>query len=75
VFIEGSATVLRGRYIFPLGCVMALPEDLLDRLRDARRLGYALPSDLEMIVGELIRLRSEIEKIKKALEKHGIKVD
>jgi sugar phosphate isomerase/epimerase len=52
-----------------------LPEDLLDKLRDARRLGYALPSDIEMIVGELIRLRSEIEKIRKALEKHGIKVD
>jgi len=54
---------------------MALPEDPLDRLRNIKRLGYALPSDLEMIVGELIRLRSEIEKIKKVLEKHGIKVD
>lgn len=54
---------------------MASPEDLLNRLRDPRRLGYALPSDLAMIVGEIIKLRSEIEKIKRALEKHGIKVD
>lgn len=54
---------------------MASPEDLLNRLKDPRRLGYALPSDLDMITRELIRLRAEIEKIKKALEKHGIKVD
>ncbi|MEM1976964.1 MAG: hypothetical protein QXX29_03600 [Nitrososphaerota archaeon] len=54
---------------------MALPEDPLDRLRSLRRLGYALPSDLAMIVEELIRLRSEVEKIKRALDKHGIKVD
>ncbi|MCD6313261.1 MAG: hypothetical protein J7L79_05595 [Thaumarchaeota archaeon] len=54
---------------------MAFPEDLPDRLKDLRRIGYTLPSDLEMIARELIRLRAEIEKIKKALEKHGIKVD
>lgn len=54
---------------------MASPEDLLNRLRDPRRPGYALPSDLDMIARELIRLRVEIEKIKKTLEKHGIKVD
>ena len=54
---------------------MSLPGDVRDRLREMRRLGYALPSDLEMIVGELIRLRSEVEKIKKALKKHGIEVD
>ena len=54
---------------------MASPEDLLDKLRGPRRLGYALPSDLDMIVRELLRLRAEIEKIKKTLEKHGIKVD
>ncbi len=54
---------------------MASPDDLLGRLRDPRRLGYALPSDLDMIVRELLRLRAEIDKIKKALEKHGIKVD
>jgi len=54
---------------------MSLPEDARDRLKELRKLGYALPSDLEMIVGELIRLRSEVEKIKKALKKHGIEVD
>ena len=54
---------------------MSLSGDVRDRLRDLKRLGYTLPSDLEMIVGELIRLRSEIEKIKRALKKHGIEVD
>jgi len=52
-----------------------LPEDLAERLRGLRRLGYTLPSDLEMIVKELIYLRAEIEKIKKALKKHGIETD
>jgi len=52
-----------------------LPEDLPERLRNIRRLSPTLPSDLEMIIGELIHLRAEIEKIKKALKKHGIEVD
>jgi len=54
---------------------MGLPDDLLNRLREFRGLGYVLPSDLEMIVRELMNLRMEIEKIKKALRKHGIEVD
>ncbi|MCD6592189.1 MAG: hypothetical protein J7K78_04150 [Thaumarchaeota archaeon] len=54
---------------------MVLPEDLPEKLKSFRRLGYTLPSDLEMIVRELIYLRAEIEKIKKALKKHGIEVD
>jgi len=54
---------------------MGLPDDLLNRIRELRGPGYVLPSDLEMIVRELVSLRMEIEKIKKALKKHGINVD
>lgn len=54
---------------------MGLPSDLLNRIRELKGPGYALPSDLEMIVRELMNLKMEIEKIKKALRKHGIEVD
>lgn len=55
--------------------LMGMPEDLLDKMRQFRGLGYIPPSDLEIILRELRYLRSEIEKIKRALEKHGIKVE
>jgi len=54
---------------------MGLPEDLLRRSMELRGPGYILPSDLEMIVRELMNLRMEIEKIKRALREHGINVD
>lgn len=54
---------------------MGIPEDLVNRMRMLRGHGYVLPSDLEMIVRELMHLKGEIEKIKRALEKHGIKVE
>ncbi|MCD6341691.1 MAG: hypothetical protein J7L83_02405 [Thaumarchaeota archaeon] len=54
---------------------MGLPDDLLDRVKKLGTPGYMLPSDFEMIVKELMHLKAEIEKIKDALRKHGIKID
>ncbi len=51
------------------------PDDLLRRLRNIREPGYTLPSDLELILKELMNLKAEIEKIKKTLKKHGIEID
>lgn len=54
---------------------MGIPDDLIDKMKLLRGHGYVLPSDLEMIVRELLHLKSEVEKIKRALEKHGITVE
>ena len=54
---------------------MGVSDDLIDKMRMLRGHGYVLPSDLEMIVKELMYLKGEIDKIKKALKKHGITVD
>jgi len=50
------------------------PDDLLNRLRGGGP-GYVLPSDLQLILKEVMELKAEIEKIKKALRKHGIEID
>lgn len=34
-----------------------------------------LPSDVEPLIREILQLKEEIRKIKKALAEHGIKVD
>jgi len=34
-----------------------------------------MPSDIERLVREVIMLKEEVKKIRKALEDHGIKVD
>ncbi len=52
--------------------VMGLPEDFGRRVRGP---GPIMPSDIELLVREVRLLKAEVEKIKKALEKHGIKVD
>lgn len=54
---------------------MGVPGDLIDKMKLLRGHGYILPSDLEMIVRELIYLKGEVERIKRALEKHGITVE
>ncbi|MEM0445283.1 MAG: hypothetical protein QXO86_00665 [Nitrososphaerota archaeon] len=43
-----------------------------DRLRSP---GTILPSDIEPLIREVLMLKEEIRKIKKALEEHGIKVE
>jgi len=55
---------------------MALPEDLIDRIRRrVEPIGFTTPSDLELIVRELQALKAEILKIKEALKRHGIEID
>jgi len=34
-----------------------------------------MPSDIEMILRELIELKREVKMIRRALEKHGIKIE
>lgn len=37
--------------------------------------GPIMPSDVEHLVREVLLLKEEVRKIRKALEEHGIKVD
>jgi hypothetical protein len=37
--------------------------------------GPIMPSDIEHLVREIILLKEEVRKIRRALEQHGIKVD
>lgn len=34
-----------------------------------------LPSDIEMLVREVVALREEVKRIKRALIEHGIRID
>lgn len=34
-----------------------------------------MPSDIERLIREVVMLREEVRKIKRALEEHGIKVE
>lgn len=34
-----------------------------------------LPSDIEMLVREVIALREEVKRIKRVLREHGIRID
>jgi len=37
--------------------------------------GTIMPSDIERLVREVVQLREEVRKIRRALEEHGIKVE
>lgn len=37
--------------------------------------GIIMPSDIERLVREVMLLKEEVRKIRKALEEHGIKVE
>jgi hypothetical protein len=57
------------------------PEDIIRRVRvESRDLSPQLKIpithfDIQVVMEELRRLREEVERIKRALEKHGIKIE
>ncbi len=66
--MESDIRMVYGFYVR----IMGLPEDFGRRVRGP---GPIMPSDIELLVREVRLLKAEVEKIKRALEKHGIKVD
>lgn len=56
----------------PNGVVEPFEDPLVKRLRGP---SPVMPSDIDMILRELIELKREVKMIRRALERHGIRIE